>query len=423
MEELNNYLLNGAKDANEAVATAIDYIKDDDSYDFTELREDLDTLILQDVIKENICTAAYLHRVLAEDNGILKVRMKKETVAAYLNGDRAPWEAHLPKGIEDVMAMSLADGKDVIDVDDELLSRICVCMERYLNYTDVLHNLGKDGSLFRKLNIYCIDHQQGRVLDTKYAARQLKAIQQSLGLDIAKLLNHFNRYPLIEWGKISADNEYVKDIRNYVHQSLFAAYRDNPGQFSDSVISLGVQVIDEQKAGFLANVASRTIDSYWKDFVMTFLGTDHLKKSGVMLTKEAVTMLSWSYHYNENKETVLLDKILQYADAATLRSYLHTLMNEQLSKMTINKQKFLRFGRLLPMLGANMDDNTARGLITHFVKPVSKDVDCAAVIVEYKDFYLDILRKDTTIAEPIVKEMMEVDGYAKIAEDLKSVIA
>ena len=128
-------------------------------------------------------------------------------------------------------------------------------------------------------------------------------------------------------------------------------------------------------------------------------------------------------YYNENKETVLLDKILQYADAATLRSYLHTLMNEQLSKMTINKQKFLRFGRLLPMLGANMDDNTARGLITHFVKPVSKDVDCAAVIVEYKDFYLDILRKDTTIAEPIVKEMMAVDGYAKIAEDLKSVIA
>lgn len=422
-EELNTYLLNGAKDANEAVATAIDYIKDDNRYDFNELREDLATLITMDEIKDNIYTAAYVHRVLAKDDGVLKVRMKKETVSAYLNGDRAQWETHLPKGIEDVMAMSLADGNDQTAIHDELLPRICDCMGHYLDYTDVLQNLGKDGSLFRKLNIYCIEHQRGELLDTKYAARQLKTIQQNLGMDITKLLNQFNRWPVIDWGEISADNEYVKGIRNYVHQSLFTSYRDNPGHFSDSIISLGVQAIEKQKTGFLAIAASRTIDSYWKDFVMTFLGTKHMKGAGVVLTNEAVVMLSWNYHYNENREPELLDKIIQYADAATLRGHLHNLMNEQLSKTAINKQRFLRFGRLLPMLGANMDDNTARGLITHFVKPIFKDAECAAVIVEYKDFYLDVLRKDTTIAEPIVKEMAAMEGYAEIAEELKTIIA
>ena len=99
-----------------------------------------------------------------------------------------------------------------------------------------------------------------------------------------------------------------------------------------------------------------------------------MKEAGALLTNEAVTMLSWLYDYNESKEPELLDKILQYADAATLHSYLHTLMNVNLSKADINNEKFLRFGRLLPMLGANMDDNTARGLIIHFVKPASKYV-------------------------------------------------
>lgn len=433
VEELNNYLLNEAKDANEVVATAIDYIKDDESFDFKELHEDLAALITKDVIKEKIYTAAYVNRVLSDGDGILKVRFKKEAVAAYLNGDRDPWETHLPKGIEDVMAMSLADGKDLADIDEELVPRICNCMNSYLVYTDVLKSLGNEGSLFRKLNIYCIKHQEGQLLDTIYAARQLEAIQQGLGLDITLLFKQFNRWPIIDWGEMSTENEYVKDVKNIVHQSLFAAYRDNPGPFSDSLIHLGVQTISEQKTEFLAKqeqqrqgyntVTVRSIDSYWKDFVMTFLGTSYMKEAGALLTNEAVTMLSWLYDYNESKEPELLDKILQYADAATLHSYLHTLMNVNLSKADINNEKFLRFGRLLPMLGANMDDNTARGLIIHFVKPASKYVECAAVIVANKDFYLDILRKDATIAEPIAKEMAAMDEYAEIKKELETITA
>ncbi len=431
MEELNTYLLNGAKDANEAVATAINYIKGDDRYDFSELREDLATLITMDEIKENIYTAAYVHRVLAEDDGILKIRMRKETISNYLNSDRASWEIHFPKGIEDVLAMSLADGKDQTDIDDELLPRICDCMGRYLNYTDVLQNLGKDGSLFRKLNIYCVEHHRGYMLNTKYVARQLKTIQQSLKLEIDMLLNHFNRWPAIDWGEIDAENEYVKSVRDYAHQSFFVAYRENPGKFSDSVIKLGVGAIESQRTGFLVSakqviqnysmVTKLVVDGYWKAFVETYLGTEYMPQAEALLTNEAVTMLQWLYDHNEVTDAGLLETLLKYADEGTLKNYLHKMLNAYIAKTNITKAKFLWFGKLLPLLGADMDHNTARGLMTYFFKPIIKDTECAAVIVGHKDFYLNILRKDTAFAEPIVREMTVMDAYAEIVEELKTI--
>ena len=69
-----------------------------------------------------------------------------------------------------------------------------------------------------------------------------------------------------------------------------------------------------------------------------------------------------------------------------------------------------------------MEANVARGLMTHFVKPMCKDAECAAVIVEYKVFYLAVMKLDEAIAEPIAKEMAGVEAYATIAEELKAMV-
>ena len=161
MKQLNDYLLNGSISGNSLVTTVVDYIKDDKAYDLTELETKLAKAITEDSIKQDICVAAYVHRVLTSRKGILGERFKPETVAAYLNGDQAPWAEKLPVGLEDVMAMSLADGKDLNAIDDKMLPRICGCMDRYFNYTDLLKHTGKEGSAYRKLNIYCIEHLKG----------------------------------------------------------------------------------------------------------------------------------------------------------------------------------------------------------------------------------------------------------------------
>ena len=171
-----------------------------------------------------------------------------------------------------------------------------------------------------------------------------------------------------------------------------------------------------------SSVTKLEVDGYWKAFVETYLGTAYMPLAGALLTNEAVTMLQWLYDHNEVKDAGLLDTLLKHADEGTLRGYLHTMMNDRLSKTNINKVKFLWFGKLLPLLGADMDQNTARGLMTHFIKPVCKDVECAVVIVEHKDFYLSVMNKDAAIAAPIAKEMVGLESYASIADELKMLV-
>ena len=221
---------------------------------------------------------------------------------------------------------------------------------------------------------------------------------------------------------MNAENEYVKGVKNYVHQSFFEAYRDNPGKFCDSVIKLGVEAMECQNTGFLATGNPLQIDAFWKAFVETYLGTGYMPQAGALLTKEAVTMLQWLYDRNEVKDAVLMDTVLKHADEGTLRGYLHTMMNDRLSKTNINKVKFLWFGKLLPQLGADMETNVARGLMTYFIKPVCKDAECAAVIVEHKAFYLAVMKKDEAIAGPIAKEMAGMEAYAAIAGELKAMV-
>ncbi len=433
VKQLNDYLKNGAISGNSQVATVVDYIKGDSNYDLTNLKSSLEKAIAEDSIKDDICVAAYVHRVLSDEDGVIKVRFKPETVAAYLNGSQLPWVEKLPVGLEDVMAMSLADGKDINEIDDKMLPRICKCMDNYFEYTDLLEHTGKEGSAYRKLNVYCIENLKGGPLNMIYAARHLAELQKTLGVEQTQLLKQFNQWPVIKWGEINAENEYVKDVKNYVHQSFFAAYRDNPGKFSDSVIKLGVGAIECQKKGFLASarpvqqnysmVTKLVVDGYWKAFVETYLGTEYMPQAVALLTNEAVTMLQWLYDNNEVADAGLLETVLKYADEGTLKNYLHTMMNAHIAKTNITRAKFLWFGKLLPLLGADMDQNTARGLMTHFIKPIIKEEECAVVIVGQKDFYLTILRKDTAIAEPMVKEMVEMDGFAEIAEELKTIVA
>ena len=431
-DKLNEYMLNLIKDGNEEIASIVDYIKDDKNYNLQILHQDLSKLIIGDVIKTNIHTVAYINRILTPVNEFLQVRFNKATLEAYLNEHIISWKDYNPKGFEDVLVLSLAEGIAFALPDDRLIPSICSCLERYIKYTDLLKSFGKNLT-FRKLNVYFIQNRMGSTFDPFFASSNLLAIQQSLGLDISSILKQFNRWT-VDWGEITADNNYIKNVKRYVLQSLFRAYLDNPGSFSKDIISLGVHALSFQPSGFLVKKSYRqpsytyrrepclVIDSYWKDFVNTYLGTEYMEKAGVPLTGEAITLISWLLEHNENKDPVFLDKILTYADESVLKNYLHKIMNDSLTNKAITKSQFLVLGNLLPKLGSNMDTNKARHLINNFISPIYRDSECAKIILANKDFYLEIINYDKTISAPITNEMIKLDFYKPIENKLEQLI-
>ena len=432
-EALNTLLFEEAVICSYRVTEIVDIIKDDETYNFDSLRTQLSKAIEEDSVDKDIYVTAYVHRVIDEREGILNVRFKKERISSFMNDSKINWSEEQPKGMEDIIAMQLADGIDVDTINDEMTERVCECMEKYFDYSDLLQHTGKGGSAYRKLNVYCIVHKKGNSLQLNNAANQLKNLHETLGVDINVMLEHFNRWPIINWGEITKDNDYIKNVRSYVHQSLFTAYLDNPGDFSNSIIELGTSALILQEAGFLVRIQnvqrspyssskSISIDAYWKDFVETYLGTPYLQEADEKLTGEAITLLQWLYDKNEMKDSSLLDTIIRKADKPTLVSYLHRMMNDHFTRSEITKQKFLHFGNLLPILGADMDANTSRGLMQHFIKPICKDAECAKVIVVNKSFYISILRNDLSYAKSIITDVKNLDYYAEVKKELEDML-
>lgn len=431
-DALNTFLLDEAVKGSNRVTDIIDIIKDDETYSFDSLKNELSEAIETDSIEKSINVAAYVHRVMADREGILNVRFKKDTVSSFITASNIDWTKEQPKGMEDIVAMLLADGEDVDSINDEMIKRVCECMERYIDYTELLKHTGKEGSAYRKLNVYCIEQQEGGPLQLKYVANQIKNLHDTLGVDINVMLAHFNQWQKTDWGEKTKENQYIANVKSYVHQSLFEAYLENPGRFTNGIIELGVSALELQENGFLVKIqmvqrsysVTKTIeiDSYWKDFVETYLGTPYLPEADTKLTGEAITLLDWLYETDEMKDSTLLDAILRKADKPTLVSYLHTMMNDHFTKADISKQKFIHFGNLLPLLGSNMDSNTARGLMQHFIKPICKDAECAKILIANKSFYFSVMRCDQTYAQSILNEVKDLEVYAEVKAELGDIL-
>ncbi len=430
-DALNTFLLDEAVRGSNRVTDIIDFIKDDETYSFDSLKKELSDAIEADSIENAINVAAYVHRVLDEGEGILDVRFKKDKVSSFITASKINWSKEQPKGMEDIVAMFLADGEDVDSINDEMIKRVCECMERYLDYTELLKHTGNEGSAYRKLNVYCIEHQEGNLLDENYAANKLENLHDTLGVDINVMLKHFNRWPKIDWGEMNKDNQYIANVKSYVHQSLFEAYLDNPGNFTNSIIGLGVSALELQEKGFLAirrvqrnyySTEILAINEYWKDFVETYLGTPYLPGADTKLTGEAITILDWLYEKDEMTDSTLLDAILRKADKPTLVSYLHKMLNDHFVKSDISKQKFMHFANLLPLLGSNMDSNTARGLMQHFIKPICKDAECAKILIANKSFYFSVMLCDQTYAQSILNEVKDLEVYLEVKEELEDML-
>lgn len=423
---LNDYLFEEIEKGNNNISDVINCLLDDDNYDFSLLRDRLSSSLDHSAVNQKICVASYVHRVLSKEKGKISPLFSLTEVTNYLKTEQVDWKSFLPLGIEDVISVSLLYGSDINDIPDELVPRISGCFELYKDYNFLLHNLGKPRSTFYKLNIYYIENHLGDNPDLIYVALHLQEILSAFKLEQSVILNHFNQWPGIDWGKIDINNGYVKNVKSYVDQRLLKTLLENPGSFSNSIIRLGIESLKIQPKGFLVKKQQSipntlTIDTYWKNFVEMYLGTVYLKTAPAILPGEAVTMLEWKLSNDEIKDPVLLDIILDYSyEAPSLIQYIHYVMNKIFILKNIKISSFKYFGKLVPRLGPNMDLNTARGLITHFIKPVYKDPECAKIIISQKEFYLEVMKKDMKLSSSIFNEMENLEMYSDIKDILKN---
>ena len=295
-----------------------------------------------------------------------------------------------------------------------------------MEYSNLIRHLGSNGSAYRLLNEYMLLHHLGTSVPYDYIAQNITTIKDQLGIEYTDIIQRLDECQTLDWtDPTSGSNASFKsNLTNYLPLNMMQVYKDNRGNFSQSLVELGISALIDKPVGFLFNLSYDRIDEYWKTFVETFLDANVTEDARKVLTKEL------TYALNDIKQNArptiegsnVLHLLISESDKTLLPEFLRTELNSFFFIQDCRHDAFILFGKMLPMLGADMDTNTASGLITHFVKPNYDKADSVSIIIENKQFYIDILKKDISVSLPIIKGMLAKSEYSEIHGELSLLV-
>ena len=418
---LNEYVFSEIEKGSEGIDEFVELVYQDAAYDFSSLRTNVSGLIKVETNIKEPRIVSYVNRLLDNGDDIITTRFTSSFISQIIQKIDATSAASTEKrGVEDLFAMSLADGHDVANINATIIPRMAGCFEKYLDYSSLLKRSGSQASAYKLLNIYVIKNKLGKTPDVKYAAQNIKTIKQNLALDYSEIFSQFNRWAP-EWSD-SDETTYT----SFCLQDLFDTYKEYSGLFTNGIINLGVRVLKKQPRGFLYSPNSSP-NPYWSQFVQSFLGTKFLPDLTNNLYEELKSLLDRVITANGVEYLALLNKLLSARkEMSLLTEYLHNKLNNNFAKHKYQPIVFKVFGELLPYLGSDMDNNTARGLISNFISPVVNDPECAKIIVANKDFYLGVMAHCKEMSQDILKGMKTnanvKNVYSTIAVDIDQLI-
>ena len=418
---LNEYVFSEIEKGSEGIDEFVELVYQDAAYDFSSLRTNVSGLIKVETNIKEPRIVSYVNSLLDNGDDIITTRFTSSFISQIIQKIDATSAASTEKrGVEDLFAISLADGHDVANINETIIPRMAGCFEKYLDYSSLLKRSGSQASAYKLLNIYVIKNKLGKTPDVKYAAQNIKTIKQNLALDYSEIFSQFNRWAP-EWSD-SDETTYT----SFCLQDLFDTYKEYSGLFTNGIINLGVRVLKKQPRGFLYSPNSSP-NPYWSQFVQSFLGTKFLPDLTNNLYEELKSLLDRVITANGVEYLALLNKLLSARkEMSLLTEYLHNKLNNNFAKHKYQPIVFKVFGELLPYLGSDMDNNTARGLISNFISPVVNDPECAKIIVANKDFYLGVMAHCKEMSQDILKGMKTnanvKNVYSTIAVDIDQLI-
>ena len=414
-ERLNQYVFSEIEEGINRIDEFVELIYQDTTYDLSNLRTKVSNYIkVESNIKEPRIVS-YVNRLLDEGDGRITTRFTSSFISQTIQKIDATSAASTEKrGVEDLLAMYLADGHDIANISETIIPRIAGCFEKYMDYGSLLKQSGSQNSAYKVLNIFVIKNKLGETLDVKYAVKNINTIKQNFGLDYPEIFSQFNRWAP-EWSD-SDETTYT----SYCLQDLFDTYKEYPGLFTNGIINLGVRVLKKQPKGFLYS-SNNSLNTYWSRFVQSFLGTSFLPELTDNLYGELESLLDRVITANGVEYPGLLNKLLSVSSKSSLIEYLNNKL-DYFAKQQCQVNVFKVFGALLPCLGNSMDDHTARGLMSNFIKPVVNDSECAQIIVDNKDFYLGVMAHCKEMSQDILKTM-KTNANANVKDIYSTIIA
>ena len=165
---LNEYVFSEIEKGSEGIDEFVELVYQDAAYDFSSLRTNVSGLIKVETNIKEPRIVSYVNRLLDNGDDIITTRFTSSFISQIIQKIDATSAASTEKrGVEDLFAMSLADGHDVANINETIIPRMAGCFEKYLDYSSLLKRSGSQASAYKLLNIYVIASRQNSSIPRK----------------------------------------------------------------------------------------------------------------------------------------------------------------------------------------------------------------------------------------------------------------
>lgn len=376
-------------------------IKKSSSYGFPKLLRAVTNCIKEQIVNRNNAGVIFAtYRILAsKDDQPLPVTLNQPLINQIHSELESDGQDIKNSGYYDFVAMKLADGQSVSLIDGGDIKCIAEIMDYYIEYDDLLlESLKFNIPLLNEVLQYMVNNNLGSNLLQKFVLPKFDTIKEKINVTDEALLNNLSKWDFESIGK---DN-----ITEYVPNASFYAVTNRvDNALSKHINQVAVEVLSERSAKLLY---SQRMDSsnYWNVAIVYLLKVmDSLPDNLVEFCKEVF----WDIALGRQEPDQLPDYLKSMISKLDSRIELAVIdIKNSFCKgdQSINPTKFCFFESYFRLYGNLIE--TPDDVVNKIILPVIDDEDCRNLILQHRDFYIDLINAARDSSNEIKKRFREM---------------
>ena len=424
-DELNSYL-SELKDVKRIEDLSIlQYVKDDQKYDFEVLGKAIEIFNQSDGIDEiNFKEILDAYKIISKERP-LRIQLTQERRNRIWNfwNNRLAEKKYL-KNFSDneknayleILAIQLAKNENIsIKLDDEKIGYIAAQMNCYANYQDLL--LSRNNGLIKSVLKYMVENHIGGHVSLSTVLPNFFEIKNNIGVTEDSLLDQLNTYG-------SVNDITQENIQRIVPKELYSFTKETSNDLTKNINKFASQALFAIDENTLYDQFNSS-DSYWYKITDCLIETeffeplpDNIFNIGTRYLKDVAT------NGIIPKDNSIQEKIISRLDRSRMGGTVVKIRNMFCnSEIRINEQNFLYLERWLREKGELK--SRAKDVVYNIIDPVVENVDCLMLISGNADFYVDLFsvvgEDSTPTKEKIQKFINKYNENQQIIEFAKRI--
>ena len=420
-EALDNYLANLLPD-NFNHADIVKTLKDDSTYTFPTLLQTITNCIkAKNVNKDNVGAIFATYRLLAPDDERPLAATLDSSYVNQLYSELASDNRNIQEsGYYDLVAMQLAHGRSISLTEGGEIKRVAEVMDYYADHGDLLiKSIGISNSLLNDILQYMVNNKMGYILSLKDVLPQFVNIKNRINVTENAFIEH-----LAEWNTDLDEEITPNNIKNVVPSASFYGLTTKINNIlTDHINKIAIETLSKISTDTLYAQKANHASDYWlvaTNYLLTKIKSlpDNLTEFG----KKILTDIA-SGTQSLNPLPDCFKNIIERLDKRKIKSTITDIRNEFCNgTKNINAIKFQFFESWFRLHG-NLKDRTGE-VIDKIVKPVITDGACRSLILQNKDFYMDLINTagdDAYELKKSLRNLTQKDSDPQLVEFVNSI--